>query len=35
MANILIKRKVTLDFLVKEYKDSYLVFKTIPGCIIV
>lgn len=30
MANILIKRKVTLDFLGEEYKDSYLVFKAVP-----
>lgn len=30
MANIVIKRKVTLDFLGEEYKDSYLVFKAVP-----
>ena len=30
MANIVIKRKVMLDFLGDEYKDSYLVFKAVP-----
>lgn len=30
MANIIIKRKVMLDFLGDEYKDSYLVFKAVP-----
>jgi hypothetical protein len=30
MANIVIKRKVTLEFLGDEYKDSYLIFKAIP-----
>ena len=30
MANIVIKRKVNLDFLGDEYKDSYLVFRAVP-----
>lgn len=30
MANIIIKRKVSLDFLGDEYKESYLVFRAIP-----
>lgn len=30
MANIVIKKKVQLDFLGEEYKDDYLVFKAIP-----
>lgn len=30
MANIIIKRKVTLEFLGEEYKDSYLVFRAVP-----
>lgn len=30
MANIVIKKRVNLDFLGDEYKDDYLVFKSIP-----
>jgi len=30
MGKIIIKRKVTLEFLGDEYKDSYLTFKAIP-----
>lgn len=30
MAEIIIKKKVTLEFLGEEYKDSYLTFKSIP-----
>jgi len=30
MANIVIKRKVTLEHLGEEYKDSYLTFKALP-----
>jgi len=30
MAEIIIKKKVTLEFLGDEYKDSYLTFKSIP-----
>lgn len=30
MANIVIKKKLTLEFLGKEYADSYLVFKSLP-----
>lgn len=30
MADIVIKRRITLDFLGEEYKADYLVFKAIP-----
>jgi hypothetical protein len=30
MAEIIIKKKVTLEFLGDEYKDSYITFKSIP-----
>lgn len=30
MAEIIIKKKVTLEFLGDEYKDSYLTFRSIP-----
>lgn len=30
MANIVIKKKVSLEFLGDEYKDSYILFKVIP-----
>jgi hypothetical protein len=30
MATILIKKKVALDFLGKEYEDSFLTFKSMP-----
>lgn len=30
MAEIIIKKKVTLEFLGEEYKDSYITFKSIP-----
>jgi hypothetical protein len=30
MGKIVIKRKVTLEFLGEEYKDGYLTFKAIP-----
>lgn len=29
-AKILIKKKITLDFLGEEYKDDYLIFKSMP-----
>lgn len=30
MANIVIKKRVVLEFLGEEYKDSYLVFRSMP-----
>lgn len=30
MADIIIKKKITLDFLGEDYKGDYLVFKAIP-----
>lgn len=30
MAEIIIKKKVTLEFLGEDYKDSYITFKSIP-----
>lgn len=30
MANIVIKKKVSLEFLGEDYKDSYLTFKSMP-----
>jgi len=30
MSRVVIKRKLSLDFLGKEYKESYLIFKAIP-----
>ena len=30
MAEIIIKKKVTLEFLGEEYKDSYVTFRSIP-----
>lgn len=30
MAKILIKKKVSLEFLGEDYKDDYLVFKSLP-----
>jgi hypothetical protein len=30
MSKIVIKKKISLDFLGEEYKDGYLVFKSIP-----
>ncbi len=30
MAKIVIKKKISLEFLGEEYKDAYLVFRTIP-----